>query len=1177
MLIGRPSLRYAWIVAGLVIGAAALAQDADSDQASLLLKQGLSQYKAYNFKQAQATLLKVSEIVKANEAALEATEKKDLEEYLAKVPNAIRKQAAAMESYRSAEKALAAGRLDDAIQGFAQAATSEFLDEATRRDARAQLALAQKRKEVVAAATTPPPKPKPEPEPVATPEPAPKPEPKPAEVVTPEPAPKPEPKPAVAPMPEPAPKPEPEPAVTAAPAPKPVETATPEPAPVRQPGPEIVAPMPAAAPTAPTTPAGEPVPVIDVTPEPAPAPAPAPKPEPKPMPAPAPEPAPAVIVTAAPEPEPTPVAASPAPVAEPAQEPVAPSRTMGELQRRKAKARDMLAMGKKALDDKNADQAVRYFQMAKELDPDLHEADQLLKHAARLKSMTSAGEAGILSRLQRQKMIARQEALVSINEAVDKARDQLAAAEKVTDFNNAEQQARTAMDILQAKRSFFGATEYRNQYARIEDLLKLIAMKRDAFNKAKAASEQAEIERIQAQRRIEEQRKLKRKIETLTERAQTLRSQKQYGQALEIIDQVLLIDPDNKWAEQQREVLVEFDLLLKDVSAFRTQRVEEAKSLWDLRKAEIPWYQYLRYPKNWRQLTEMRKEVQASAAGESEADAAVREKLRREIERLSFADIDFKDVVQFLREYSDANIHVNWRALQAAGLEQSTKVSVDVRRISVKRALDLVLRDVSGAAAGADAELRYVIEGGVLTISTKADLAREPIRRVYDIRDLLVPVPDFEGPRIEMEEASQLSANGSGGGGSSGGIFEEDTGGLDEEDEITKEKLTEDFINLVKNAIDRDSWGDPQAGGVGMGFIQVLNGQLVVTQTAENHQALSELIEKLREAKTIQIMIEARFIVVDSGFLNSVGVDLDFYFNIGSNLQRANGATVVDPWTGATVPTYTPTGGTLTSNFPQTGASPWPVQTSQKSKYSPVGVKQGSAAFVSGLQTLVGSNIGLDVEDNGPALSVGGTFLDDIQVDFLIQATQAHATTRQLTAPKITLSNSQRAYITVARQQAYVREYIPVVSGNATAYRPVIDYIPTGAVLDVAATASADRRYVMMTVRPQVSNQEGDPLAILTDGGIIQLPTVSVQDLQTTVSVPDGGTLMLGGQRLAGEAEREMGAPVLSKIPVINRMFNNRATVRDERTLLILVKPKIMINEQAERNEKLYVEEPRLP
>ena len=56
-----------------------------------------------------------------------------------------------------------------------------------------------------------------------------------------------------------------------------------------------------------------------------------------------------------------------------------------------------------------------------------------------------------------------------------------------------------------------------------------------------------------------------------------------------------------------------------------------------------------------------------------------------------------------------------------------------------------------------------------------------------------------------------------------------------------------------------------------------------------------------------------------------------------------------------------------------------------------------------------------------------------------------------------------------------------------------------------------------------------------------------------------------------------MGVPILSKVPIINRLFDNRANVRDERTLLILVKPKIMINESAERDERLYVEPPRLP
>jgi len=1074
-VIGRKSLYHVLIAAVvLAIGSGAFAQTVPTGNAKDLLAKGIACYRALNFQDAQTSLLKASDISNADKAALSEAEKQQLADHLAQIPNAIRRQAAAMEAYRGAERALAAGELADAVQGFAQAATSEFLTEPMRLDAKARLALAKKRKEVVDAATAAP---------AATP------------------------------------------AVAAQPVATPTPVATPA----------VAAPAPDTVPVATPVAAPKPVAVPEITP------------------------APAVVTPPAPVAAPaTPVVADPTP----------------RLSARQAKARQMLAQGKQLLDDKKIDQAAVMFQSAKDLDPDLAEVDQLMAFSSKMAAQKTASEAGVLSQLERRKEIARQAAMVDIAKHVQRAGKGLSAAKSEADFNNAEQSARSARDILQAHKSVFGAMEYRNEDARIQGLLTQITSRREAFNRAKAASVAREIEIVKAQRLLDQERQRIRKIATLSEQAKALRSQQKYDQALDIVEQVLLIDSANTWAANEKETLTEFSILQKDVRGFRDVRREEAKALSDIRTQETPWYEYLRYPRNWKQLTEDRKEFQASAAGETEADAALREKLKREIERLSFADIDFKDVITFLQEYSNANIHVNWRALVAAGIEQTTKVSVDVRKITVKRALDLVLRDVSGAAAGADAELRYVVDGGVLTISTKSDLAKEPIRRVYDIRDLLVPVPDFEGPRIELSQASQAAsqAGGTGSSSSSGGIFDDDTSTSERRDkEMTKDKLMENFVSLVRNSIDPESWADPEGGaGIGTpGFIQILGGSLVVTQTAQNHQALSELIEKLREAKTIQILIEARFITVDSSFLNSVGVDLDFYFNLGSNMTQG---AATDPWTGASVP--------------GTGASAWGPGKSGNDKFSPIGAQQDSISFISGISTGTGSNIGSLV--GAPALSVGGTFLDDIQVDFLVQATQARASTRQLNAPKITLSNSQRSYITVARQQAYIREYIPQVSGNSTAYRPIVDYIPTGAVLDVAATASADRRYVMMTIRPQVSVQEGQPRTIYIgfdpDNPVagqqslpIELPTVVIQQLETSVSVPDGGTLLLGGQASAGEAENEMGAPVLSKIPIISRMFDNRAIVRDQRTLLILVKPKIMINEQAERNEKLYLEDPRMP
>jgi type II secretory pathway component GspD/PulD (secretin) len=68
--------------------------------------------------------------------------------------------------------------------------------------------------------------------------------------------------------------------------------------------------------------------------------------------------------------------------------------------------------------------------------------------------------------------------------------------------------------------------------------------------------------------------------------------------------------------------------------------------------------------------------------------------------------------------------------------------------------------------------------------------------------------------------------------------------------------------------------------------------------------------------------------------------------------------------------------------------------------------------------------------------------------------------------------------------------------------------------------------------------------------------------------VPDQGTLLLGGQRLLTENEVETGVPVLSKIPILNRFFTNRTESKEEQTLLILMKPTVLI--QAEEEEKNF-------
>jgi general secretion pathway protein D len=86
-------------------------------------------------------------------------------------------------------------------------------------------------------------------------------------------------------------------------------------------------------------------------------------------------------------------------------------------------------------------------------------------------------------------------------------------------------------------------------------------------------------------------------------------------------------------------------------------------------------------------------------------------------------------------------------------------------------------------------------------------------------------------------------------------------------------------------------------------------------------------------------------------------------------------------------------------------------------------------------------------------------------------------------------------------------------------------------------------------------------------GPTIQEPIFETIEVGTTVSVPDGGTLLLGGQTLAGETQREAGVPVLSKIPFLKRLVTNTSTAKDEQVVLILVKPTIIIQHEQEAKQ----------
>jgi type II secretory pathway component GspD/PulD (secretin) len=142
--------------------------------------------------------------------------------------------------------------------------------------------------------------------------------------------------------------------------------------------------------------------------------------------------------------------------------------------------------------------------------------------------------------------------------------------------------------------------------------------------------------------------------------------------------------------------------------------------------------------------------------------------------------------------------------------------------------------------------------------------------------------------------------------------------------------------------------------------------------------------------------------------------------------------------------------------------------------------------------------------------------------------------------------------------------------------------IDDGTTFSVRPIVSADRKYVYLEVHPVITSvtfvatpfTTGGVAAPAAGGAVtpanvntIQIPTTVKQELSVTVCVPDKGILMIGGLGKSTETRTSKGVPILSKIPIVKRLFSSDVIDRDiaiTDNLIILIKPTILIREEEE-------------
>ncbi len=329
----------------------------------------------------------------------------------------------------------------------------------------------------------------------------------------------------------------------------------------------------------------------------------------------------------------------------------------------------------------------------------------------------------------------------------------------------------------------------------------------------------------------------------------------------------------------------------------------------------------------------------------------------------------------------------------------------------------------------------------------------------------------------------------------------------------------------------------------------------------------------------LHVTIDVRFIGVSDQFFERIGVD----FDLSSEFESA-GLPDIDP-TAMPIDPFLANASALGGNNGTTYFGPGSID--RNTFFLPT-VPAGM--FGDEIRTFPGIGIDFDIPLNNTPLgnefenTPGGAVLDTLfsdadvasiefaqlsatEVTLLLSALMADPDTAILIEPQLTLSNGQPAVLVSDNETAPSSDIDPAFVPSFNMFGGSGMTVRSGPMLNIMPVVSADRQSVALTIQPIRAMVFPLPTTVSSGGttSSIEFPVIQFANIDTTVSVPDGGTILLGGLRRSSDNAQVDGVPILNQVPYINRLFQNSATIRDSQTLMLMVTPRVIILEEEEQ------------
>ena len=207
--------------------------------------------------------------------------------------------------------------------------------------------------------------------------------------------------------------------------------------------------------------------------------------------------------------------------------------------------------------------------------------------------------------------------------------------------------------------------------------------------------------------------------------------------------------------------------------------------------------------------------------------------------------------------------------------------------------------------------------------------------------------------------------------------------------------------------------------------------------------------------------------------------------------------------------------------------------------------------------TALGGSGGLNLGYVGGRITIpdpsGRGEITIFQMGALIKALRGDTRANILSQPSVVTLDHTEAEIKVVQEVPFLTgQYTNTGSGQNQPTNPfqTIEREDVGVILTVTPHVN-EGDSVRLDIRQEVSSLSPNV------SGAVDLIT-NKRELTTSVLVPDGGMLVLGGLTSDEARESVQGVPGLSRIPLLGNLFRSRSGSRSKRNLMIFMRPFIL-------------------